>query len=613
MLIAQANLTLPDPSDAEYNAHLKEKGFSKSNFPYYETENLCSHPGDVFNPIFGEACNEHDRCYMDVNKSQQYCDDQMRDKMFEICNDPKHLLLGIGLPCRTMATVVWVAVRGGAEGAWRASQANQHEFNRLANQFKTALQRQFIPESEQIDIGPLSFMDLRHVNGVGITSARVLYERTTSWGDWRNPSQCKGKSYIVGYNQRVEPSKGGGDNDDTGLNAVRFRCSDGTLLEPYGAPHGYWENEATCPPGEYAIGFLAKVEISQGDGLVGADDTAMNGIQLICGTQHSGKRRVSGNQWEVGPLSFVKAGNEAPFGNWFPEELINKSGKSGIFIVSESAQQYIAPRGYAFIGAQTKIEDYKADQDDTGMTDIKFGSAPFTPSILALTSDDHATLVEVPQIPMPTHLKDALSPIRNEKGFTQQQSIERCNAANKQKDREIAKCLSNVSTMYEVLTNQRVKEIENGLPITVYSASVLADGASGLDGLSATELKLKCRDAYGKQGENTSSNRLLEECQKTGLVKSINSTRSQLEALSLDETKRKCKEVYGKDGTFGENKVLKDKCEEIRKELAIDKFSSELQGMSLNQALQRCRQDYGDQPKLLKKCISKVKAYFKEI
>ena len=52
------------------------------------------------------------------------------------------------------------------------------------------------------------------------------------WGEWcRKGSQCPSGTFIVGFDQKVEPEQGF-DGDDTALNDIAALCSDGTVIKP---------------------------------------------------------------------------------------------------------------------------------------------------------------------------------------------------------------------------------------------------------------------------------------------------------------------------------------------------------------------------------------------
>jgi len=98
------------------------------------------------------------------------------------------------------------------------------------------------------------------------------------WGTWSPWAVCQTASgFFTGGELKIEPSQGAGD--DTGANASRFWCNDGSALTATNdGPWGTWRGRATCAAGEAVCGVQIQYESPQGAG----DDTAMNGIRLHC-------------------------------------------------------------------------------------------------------------------------------------------------------------------------------------------------------------------------------------------------------------------------------------------------------------------------------------------
>ncbi|XP_063057058.1 vitelline membrane outer layer protein 1 homolog [Engraulis encrasicolus] len=95
------------------------------------------------------------------------------------------------------------------------------------------------------------------------------------WGDWTDYQLCPGDARLKSFQLRVERPQGNGD--DTAANNIRFRCTDGTVLEGHGLDWGDWGSwSGECPRG--ICSMMARLERPVGDG----DDTALNDVQMFC-------------------------------------------------------------------------------------------------------------------------------------------------------------------------------------------------------------------------------------------------------------------------------------------------------------------------------------------
>ncbi|KAL5268349.1 hypothetical protein ACHWQZ_G002274 [Mnemiopsis leidyi] len=93
------------------------------------------------------------------------------------------------------------------------------------------------------------------------------------WGNWGSWEYCD-EGYATSFSQKVEGNQGGGD--DTALNGICLHCNnDKTICSTVG-PWGSWVRSEQCDAGFTGADF--KVESNQG----GGDDTAANGLELVC-------------------------------------------------------------------------------------------------------------------------------------------------------------------------------------------------------------------------------------------------------------------------------------------------------------------------------------------
>jgi len=104
------------------------------------------------------------------------------------------------------------------------------------------------------------------------------------WGDWFNIRSCKRKpgevEFLSKFATLVEASQG--DRDDTSMNNIAFKCTDGEeqLLGDSPTSWGHWSTWTECPYGTAICGLETKVEHPRGDG----DDTSLNDVKFYCCT-----------------------------------------------------------------------------------------------------------------------------------------------------------------------------------------------------------------------------------------------------------------------------------------------------------------------------------------
>ena len=99
--------------------------------------------------------------------------------------------------------------------------------------------------------------------------------------DWSSNSFCTNGNYIVAFKMKVEPAQGGLFADNTGSNAVKFRCNDlnaGTNLETIVADldgdWGSWGSWSSSCPSNTAVCGITTMFDNTG--------TTINDVKLSC-------------------------------------------------------------------------------------------------------------------------------------------------------------------------------------------------------------------------------------------------------------------------------------------------------------------------------------------
>ena len=97
------------------------------------------------------------------------------------------------------------------------------------------------------------------------------------WGSWGGQAFCGAGNPVTGFTMKIEGNQGGGD--DTGANDIRLYCQSGAQISAGSRTSwGNWTGTVSCPAGKKVSGIITRVQGNQG----GGDDTALNGMRLIC-------------------------------------------------------------------------------------------------------------------------------------------------------------------------------------------------------------------------------------------------------------------------------------------------------------------------------------------
>nr|XP_048689517.1 vitelline membrane outer layer protein 1-like [Caretta caretta] len=148
------------------------------------------------------------------------------------------------------------------------------------------------------------------------------------WGKWGEEETCPNKSFAIGFSMKVELPQLSGD--DTALNGIRLLCSNGRTIQSNVGPWGFWSPVMKCPSGQRLTQFRLRVESCQGL----KDDTAADNIEFVCtgGVELKGHGRC--------------------WGKWGPQS--RSCGQRGICTIA------------------TKVEAPQGKGDDTALNNVYF-------------------------------------------------------------------------------------------------------------------------------------------------------------------------------------------------------------------------------------------------
>lgn len=159
------------------------------------------------------------------------------------------------------------------------------------------------------DLGTVSRNDLASVMKTPVASGL---------GFWGNGAVCNGTSFVTAVRLKVMATSNAANSDNTGVNALGMRCSDGKELTTIEGADGSWSQWAECPPGQYV--FSARTRIH--DPLPGMDSAGVTDLEFGCRAQDlSAKTRLRfGEKLAQPPKNVViGVGQHAEQGGWTQE------------------------------------------------------------------------------------------------------------------------------------------------------------------------------------------------------------------------------------------------------------------------------------------------------
>jgi hypothetical protein len=164
-----------------------------------------------------------------------------------------------------------ITVADGMWGTWKGIQLCP------GNGFAMGYRQRVEPDQGSGDDTGMNGLELDCMNTQGVHTPLTY---AGLWGNWSEWNHCAPGDLISGGALSVEPDRGSG-GDDTAANSLKMRCkAHGELSASNGAPWGTYGDWAVCPTGQAVCGMEIRFEDDQGDG----DDTALNGVHLVCCT-----------------------------------------------------------------------------------------------------------------------------------------------------------------------------------------------------------------------------------------------------------------------------------------------------------------------------------------
>ncbi|CAJ1343038.1 unnamed protein product [Effrenium voratum] len=102
-------------------------------------------------------------------------------------------------------------------------------------------------------------------------------ENMKGLGYWGAGATCPGHSFVTGVQiKKMQAQLAAAD--DSGVNALKFRCSDGSEVSTAEGPDGDWSNWTQCPEGQAVYGFRSQGRSSRR----GLDNAGIMGLEFSC-------------------------------------------------------------------------------------------------------------------------------------------------------------------------------------------------------------------------------------------------------------------------------------------------------------------------------------------
>eukprot|EP00929_Paragymnodinium_shiwhaense_P013716 TRINITY_DN121564_c0_g1_i1.p1 TRINITY_DN121564_c0_g1~~TRINITY_DN121564_c0_g1_i1.p1 ORF type:complete len:555 (-),score=90.21 TRINITY_DN121564_c0_g1_i1:76-1740(-) len=248
------------------------------------------------------------------------------------------------------------------------------------------------------DVGAIS----RNVTGV-LTPSAVPGGASLSIdrGFWGNGASCPDGAFVNGASlKRMPYFSAPPTKDNSGLNAIKLVCSDGSDVSSSEGPDGSWSSPQNCPDGQVVLGVSVR-----GMALtLGVDNSGINDLQFVCGVP------VSATDREMSPASRLWAAasphntlvNSAakrlsnnlahsfagPHASHLPDISLKKAvtnaadpnaaaNKRLVFPGGPTEGGFMldlmCPIGDAICGTQVRLRtDQGEEGDDMGVTDVRF-------------------------------------------------------------------------------------------------------------------------------------------------------------------------------------------------------------------------------------------------
>jgi hypothetical protein len=190
-------------------------------------------------------------------------------------------------------------------------------------------------------------------------------------GYWGGGAGCPNGTFVTGAQLKVKPNTAEvGDN--TALNSVNYKCSDGSVLNTVEGPEGAWTGWAECLPGQAVHSVSVRVKAYA----QGLDNTGVNDLMFKCrSSSHTDATTLmfgehTPAQDETGYV-FVD-GKYVPRSQTTVDDKQVVVGKGEIAAEGGWSDELTCGTHGAICGAQGRLLNEPDRKDNLGITEIRF-------------------------------------------------------------------------------------------------------------------------------------------------------------------------------------------------------------------------------------------------
>lgn len=240
------------------------------------------------------------------------------------------------------------------------------------------LWRKFHHGSGEVGMSKLEYMRLAksgfdlgeyYVNRSDLSTVMTLNPAPHT-GFWGSGASCPPHTFVQGVKLKVMPT---GTGDNTGVNCIKFKCSDGSEIQTAEGPDGSWSNWAECLPGQ----MVYKLKVRVQSYTMGQDNSGINDLSFGCRSSDLANTStlIFNNQQQLvkAEEGFVRVGdNYVKRAYTTAEETGVVRAKGSVGISGGWSEDHSCGTSGLLCGAMVRLYSVEGAKDNMGVTDARF-------------------------------------------------------------------------------------------------------------------------------------------------------------------------------------------------------------------------------------------------